>query len=81
MILNMYITMAENQVTYFVPIFGQNGKERINEFSCGKVQITCLRRQLTNIEVFNITHCSFPHNPKQRRSVFALCCVEKYSAT
>lgn len=70
MILNMYITMAENKMTYFVPIFGQNGKERINEFSRGKAQITWLRWQLTNTGVFNITYCSFPHNPKQRRSVF-----------
>ena len=26
----------------------------LNEFSCGKVQIPCLRKQQTNIEVFSL---------------------------
>ena len=37
----------------------------LNEFSCCKVQIPCLHKQQTNIEVFYVTCCSFLHSIKQ----------------
>ena len=49
------------------------------EFSCSKVQILCLPKQQTSIEVFYVMRCSFLHNLEQRLSVFARGCVEKYS--
>ena len=43
----------------------------LNKFSCGKVQILCLYKQQMTMEVFYVTHCSFPHKLEQRHSVFA----------
>ena len=50
-----------------------------NEFSCGQVQIPCLRKQQTSIEPYYVTRYRFLHSLEQRLSVFARGCVEKYS--
>ena len=61
------IFKAENHVTYFGLYSDTMGIKKfifsliINEFSSSKIQIPCLRKQQTNIEVFDVMRCSFLH--------------------
>ena len=41
----------------------------LDEFSCGKVQISFLRQQQKNIEVLSVTCYCFLHTPGQRLEV------------
>ena len=50
----------------------------LNEFSCSKKQVPCVRKQQTKIEAY-IMRSYFLNNFEQSVSVFARGCVEKYS--
>ena len=52
--------------TYIQTKWVRNCSLLLNKFSCRKVQIPCLRKQPTNIEVFYVMCCILPHNLEQR---------------